>query len=354
MEILFDLASDLTDPICHAHASYIQSQVVEQVARKIFFLLSAFFFASLALFTTLPGALLRGAASQMQAHPFLIEKIGKGFAKAREFTLFSWNVCCVAGGYAITDGGVTPWKERIEQIAQKIIEKKADVNCLYELFDLKAALYLKERLKQAGYTHFVYNVGPQGFGVSSGMMVASKYEIDQIAFDPFPQETLVGRTKWCQKGVLSFDLCGGSQSFARVFSTHLQHSEIPTSPTEEEERARHQQMQIVLEKMEKVRDRCLILTGDLNLEKREYQSSGWQSRFVKDGSLTGKSWGGDAFCAHLVGKPESPPLNLDYTLLWQGTAQKITSTLVETGYLASEYRQEALSDHEGIFSVIHL
>lgn len=349
-EALFEIASHLTDPICLARQSYIEAQVSE-IASKVFLYLAAVFYAALALFTTLPGIALRGAAAWIQAQPFSHEAgAGKHLAD-NQFTLLSWNICCVGAGYSITDGGVVPWKERIDQIAAKIIEKNGDVNCLYELMDLNAALYLKQKLKEGGYTHFYYNIGPQAFGVSSGMMVASKFEMAQAEFEAFPKETLVGRTKFCNKGVFSFDLVSQGRPFARIYSTHLQHSELPEFPTSEEVEARAAQMRIIADKISRVRDRCLVLTGDLNLDEQEYASSAWRFHFVR-GNPIENTWGGDQFCAELEGKPISKPLTLDYTFLWQGTGT-LANSIVGAGYSAREYRKEALSDHSGIFSEIH-
>ena len=69
-------------------------------------------FAAVALVTTLPGIGLRGFAAYMQKEPFLVWKTedkGKSLPLNRTFSLLSWNVCCTAGGYSISDGGVMPW-----------------------------------------------------------------------------------------------------------------------------------------------------------------------------------------------------------------------------------------------------
>ena len=67
------------------------------------------------------------------------------------------------------------------------------------------------------------------------------------------------------------------------------------------------------------------------------------------------SWDGDEFCAKLVrDKKVSGPLNLDHTLIKKGTAKKIETILVETGYDAKQLKKEALSDHKGLLSRITL
>lgn len=357
----FQAASYLTDPICKSHELFRRICVVGaetpnsllSLARKIALFVGILAWASLALVTTLPGIALRALAAYIQKRPFIYlrgDAEGKVLPPSRSFTLLSWNICCVGAGYSISDGGVVPWSDRIDRIVDQIIEKDADVNCLYETFDSKSAFYLAERLKEKGYAHFYFNIGPKAVGVSSGIFVASKYNIKNPAFSPFPQDTLVGRTKNAAKGVFSFDL----EDFARVFSTHLQHSEEPEFPTLEEVEARRRQMEIIVGQVNLVRDRCVVVTGDLNLDDQEYNSSSWHARFQKGDEFHGKTWDGDAFCAQMVEKRISGPLNLDHTMVASGTARAIHTSLVETGYEAARFKAEALSDHAGLYSQITL
>jgi endonuclease/exonuclease/phosphatase family metal-dependent hydrolase len=193
------------------------------------------------------------------------------------------------------------------------------------------------------------------FEICAGIeLEASKYNIKNLEFSPFPQDTLVGRTKYAAKGVFAFDLESRGEHFARVYSTHLQHSEEPAFPTSEEVEARKRQMQIILDKVNTVRDRCLVVTGDLNLDDDEYRASSWCHRFQK-GDLFGaldKTWGGDEFCARMVGKQVSGPLNLDHTMVVNGTVRSISTSLVETGYDPTTFKEGALSDHAGLLSRI--
>jgi hypothetical protein len=357
----FQVASYLTDPICKIHELFRRICVVDagapnlllNLARKIALFVGIVAWASIAIVSTLPGAALRTFAAYIQKRPFIYcrgDTEGKMLPSSRLFTLLSWNICCIGGGYSISDGGVVPWSDRIDRIVESIVEKDADVNCLYETFDSKSAFYLAEKLREKGYADIYFNMGPKGVGVSSGIFVASKYNIKNPEFSPFPEETLVGRTKNASKGVFSFDL----GDFAKIYSTHLQHSEEPEFPTADEVEARRRQMEIIVEKVNGVRGRCVIVTGDLNLDDQEYNSSFWHRRFQKGDEFVEKTWGGDAFCAQMVGKRVSSPLNLDHTLVLNGTARAIRTTLVETGYESDLFKEEALSDHRGLFSQIDL
>jgi len=349
---VFRLASCLTDPVCRGQELLQRVEMATGLGAKILMVAGAVACAVAAIFTTVPGIALRWLAAQLQ--PFIYwkgESDPKSLSTDGSFTLLSWNVCFVAGKYTITDGNVVPWHFRIDRVIERIVEKNADVNCIYETFDTASAFYMAERLREHGYAHFYFNVGPRAVGVSSGILVASKFDMANPEFTPFPEDTLVGRTKNATKGVFAFDLKSEGRSFVRVFSTHLQHSEEPAFPTEEEVEGRRRQMEIIISKVNQVRDRCILVTGDLNMDDDEYLASSWHHLFHKGDDFEGKTWGGDAFCAELMEKRVSRPLNLDHTMVING---EIHTTLLETGYDPKVFSEEALSDHKGLYSVITL
>lgn len=365
--ILFQAASYLTDPICKAQEFFRRIDVVDSLhptaykitnyMRKGFLLLGVVGAVFLGSIMSIPGIGLRAFGKYLQKRPFIYHK-EEGNEKAlpadRTLSLLSWNICCPAGEYSITDGGVTPWDFRINSVINKIIETDADVNCLYETFDTRSAFYLCDQLKQKGYGHFYFNIGPEIIGVSSGIFVASKYAIENPEFTPFPLDSLVGRTKNAAKGVFAFDVLSQGKAIARIHATHLQHSEQPQYPTSEEWSGRRKQMEIVVDKVDKVKDRCVIVTGDLNLDDEEYSVSPWRERFEKGDTYRDpdRTWGGDEFCAKLMNKPISQSLNLDHTMVVKGTAQQIRTSLINPQYHPSYFSKMALSDHAGLFSTI--
>ena len=265
---MFLAASLLTDPVCLAHETFRQIQVVnhensqDKIIRKLVekFLLTLrlIFYGSLALVTTMPGVVLRFLAIKLQGKAFLSynseDTIKETTFENRKITLLSWNVCFLGGGYSISEGGVFPWRERIDRIIQKNLEpqedskKSPDVVCLYETFDTSAAFHIVKRLKKEGYNHIFWNIGPKTFGVSSGILVASRFKIINPEFTPFPLDTLVGRTKGTTKGVFSFDVEYKKDTYAKIFSTHLQHSELPKFPTIDETIARESQMRLIIDR----------------------------------------------------------------------------------------------------------
>ena len=359
-------ASRLTEPVCKVHELFRRLYVVEALnpgITKIGVLVRKFFIgcaligsAILALFTAPGGAALRYLVCHLQKEPFVYCRglAAEKILQNQEFSHLCWNVCCIPGGYAITDGGVMPWEHRIDRIASRIQEQNVDVVCLYELFDTDAALCLYDQMK-GNYAHFYFNVGPRPIGPASGIFVASKFAIKDPEFSAFPKEMLVGRAKNVEKGVFAFDVASENHRFARIFSTHLQHSEECNHPTDAERVARREEMRMIMEKVDQVRDKAIIVTGDLNLDDEEASAAFWHSRFTTGAAFNGeKTWGGDAFCAHLMGKRASSPLNFDYTLIVNGTARAVTTTLVETGFDGTRFTQEALSDHRGLYSTIAL
>lgn len=360
------IGSYLTDPGCKVLELYRRSQVVDILnpdgnalcilAQKVGLYIGMAGLGLLSVMTTLPGLALRAIGELLQTAPFVHWQLDpeKVLPPDRAFTLLSWNICGPSGGFSISDGGVMPWAFRIDDLLSKIEEKNADVNCFYEVFDINMGEYMCRKLQEKGYTDFYFHIGPKAVGVSSGILVASKYKINNGSFTPFPEETLVGRTKSANKGVFAFDIESGGQNFARIFSTHLQHSHLPQFPIQEEVAARKEQMKIIVDKVNAVRDRCVVVTGDLNLDDDEYRNSSWQNRFQKGDRYAPhqKTWGGDSFCAKMMGIRPSGPLNLDHTIILRGSARSIETTIVETGYDAAVFTEKALSDHAGLFTRI--
>jgi endonuclease/exonuclease/phosphatase family metal-dependent hydrolase len=317
-------------------------------ARKFFIGMGIIANSSLSVGTALPGAVLRGIVSHLEKEPFIYYQ-GKLPDKTlkEDFSLLSWNICCVGGGYSISDGGVMPWAFRIDNIVTKIVEKDPDILTLYEVMDIAAGFYLYEKLQEE-YAHFYFNIGPRAIGPSSGIFVASKLKITNPEFTPFPKQMLVGRAKISEKGVFFFEI---EEKKIKIYATHLQHSEQPQYPTEEEIQAREAEMNLIIQKVGQETDN-VIVTGDLNLDNTEYDKSSWIGTFqdVPFDENDSRTWGGDEFCAEMVGKKVSGPLNLDYTLITKKSEVKGITSLVETGYDDTTFTIDALSDHRGLLS----
>lgn len=358
----FRLASYLTDPICKAHELFRRIYVVDvlnptafkvsNLVRKFFISLGIVVNLSLAIGSTVPGICLRGVASCLEKEPFIYYRGKLPDEQLQEsFSLLSWNICCVAGGYSISDGGVMPWSFRIDKIVETITQQNADFISLYEVFDTASGFYLYEKLREK-YAYFYFNIGPRAIGTSSGIFIASKIKITDPEFTPFPKHMLVGRTKNSEKGVFSFTIQTSKEN-VKIYATHLQHSEEPQYPTDEEVWARSKEMKLIMDKIDQEVG-SIILIGDLNLDNEEYAQSAWASSFqeVSFAENGARTWGGDKFCAEMIGKRISGPLNLDYTLATKQSALKIKTSLIATHYDAKKCTREALSDHRGLVSLV--
>jgi endonuclease/exonuclease/phosphatase family metal-dependent hydrolase len=365
----FKLASHFTEPICKSHEYYRRIYLVDHhntnsyklinLFRKIIYLIKIVFHASIACITTIPAVFLRFLAKNLQKHPFLHVKTSSNFKTLdpnKKFTILSWNICCIGGGYSISDGGVMPWKNRIDKIIDKILNLKADVNCLYETFDTKSAFLIYNKLKKHGYNEFYFNIGPAAIGVSSGIFVASKYEIKDPFFLPFSKKTLVGRTKRANKGVFSFSLSSENKNFANIFTTHLQHSEECEHAVDTEIKGREAQMKIITNNVKSIKNRCTIVLGDLNLDDNEYNKSFFKDYYDKGqiNSNNKKTWAGDEFCAKMVNKKISTALNLDHTMLVKNTAKNLITTYIDTNHSPIKVNKDSLSDHLALFSEVTL
>lgn len=368
-------ASYLTEPICKVREYFYSFQILnetckstaQKVVRIALFALGIIGCALLTPFTAPIGALLRGAVATLESKPYIYlesAKKGKVLPEDKKVTLVSHNQCYMPAGYAITDGQVTPSsdRERIDANIRMIQQLNPDIVCLYEVPDICDASYLTSQLSE--YPFVIPVAGVRAIGPSSMIYVASKYEIEKesIEFVPFVKGSeLTGRAQFSEKGFLSFDIKNREEKtpFATVISTHLQHSEIPANPEEGDRISRALEMKKIATQIQKKVDlgRNVIFTGDLNQGEEEVNTFLTQNQidwFKRDPSVQGEpTWGGDQWCAKLMGKPSSGSLVLDYTLI-AGKAAAISTTIIGTGYSGLEFRREATSDHNLLFSQIYI
>lgn len=365
----FGIASYLTDPICKSHEYFRRISVVDSLhpdgnramnfVRKLFFGAGVPFFAVTGFLPAMAGIAIRKALCSLQTQPFIHLKGNLNKIKKEHdgtFSTFFWNIGTPMAGYVITDANQMPWPFRIEKIIKKIREQDADIVALAEVFDIKTAFRLYAGLKDE-YPFFYLNIGPRHLGVSSGLFVASRFEVTDPQFVPFPKEMLVDRTKNAEKGSFSVLIKSSGKVFAQVLVEHLQHSEEPqfprTDPKCNEVKARKDEIEKVVIPHIK-NGMATVVVGDLNCDEKEFNTSSWESRFDRGEYPKEPTWAGDAFCASLTrGKKISRPLTLDYAMIVKGTAKGIRTELITTGHDAKKF-DSGLSDHAGLRSVIRV
>lgn len=368
------LASYLNEPFCkvreYFYTFYTLNRTcktsMEKVIQAVLLTLGIVVSVSLIPLFTPVGLTLRAIPSNFSSKPFLYQKRnmkGKTLPSNKKITVVSHNQCYIPGAYSVTDGGVTPCsdKKRMDANIKLVKELNPDVICLYEVADICDANYISFQLQE--YPFIIPVSGLKAMGASSMMYVASKYEIveDSIEFVPFSKGIeLTGRAQGSEKGYLSFDIKshGEEKPFANIVSTHLQHSEIPGKPEEMEVTSRALQMAKIARHIQrKAKENYnVIFTGDLNQEEEEMKafirknSINWR----RDGSIQGKpTWQGDKWCAELMQKPASDPIVLDYLFI-AGRSKSVETKIIGTGYSAEEFRAEAGSDHDLLFSTVLL
>ncbi|HEX4839628.1 MAG TPA: hypothetical protein VFU89_04210 [Rhabdochlamydiaceae bacterium] len=360
-ETALQKASRMTDPVCDSSELWTKSYIVKDLhprGYRVTNLLRQALLLTQAAMCALGSPLsvlamgVRYAVSRFQKVPYVYRKGSMSEKKIQDwkFTLLSWNICYVPGGYEISDGGVISSPKRIQKIIDTILGSKAEVVCLYEVFDVNTALDLREKMKEE-YAHFYFSMGTRVVGLPSGIFAATKFPVENPTFTPFPQEALDGRAKKCGKGIFSFDI----HKSARIFATHLNHSEIPAKPTPGEVKARQAEMEIMMKLVDGSGPEGRVVVGDLNLDDDEFKKADWSKRFVKGDTYTDeKTWGGDEYCAKLMQKEVSGALNLDHSMIVKGTAQSIETKLLPTGYDPKMISEEATSDHRPLLSTITL
>jgi len=371
---ILTIASYLNEPVCkvrdYYYTFYILDETYKTATQKVkkfaFLIFGIAIFSFLTPFTAPFAAALRGIVAAFQSKPYLYLKRpseGSVLPDDKKITLFSHNQCYMPAGYSITDGQVTsPSKERMDLNIEKILSYNPDIICLFEVEDICDANYLSSKLD--GYPFIIPVSGMRAIGPSSMIYVASKYEIveESIQFVPFIKDVeLTGRAKFSEKGFLSFDIKshGKNKSFATIVCTHLQHSEIPKNPIEDEKRSRNAQMIKIINHI-KGKKNPVIFTGDFNLseiELNEFISKNSDGNLLRrDENIKDEpTWSGDKWCADLMDKEASKAQVLDYTFVVGETEIKTNIEKDDSyKYDSAKFGPNATSDHRFLYSEITL
>lgn len=289
--------------------------------------------------------------------------------KKSSFSLLNLNVCFLPGELPMLYGGMKPWRDRIEKVADKIKSVSADVVCLQEVFEDTAAEKLFDLLKDK-YRYFYMNIGPRNFGfdhqlagLGSGLFIASKIKIENPSFRVFDRTA-----KHMNRGVFDFYINQGEKHFAHIYTTHLE--PFVTYPGPE---FRKEQMQFIVSDMSQVSAQeegfsATILCGDLNIPwgsnepaeallkenfhdaySRLHSKVNMKNRTYVD--FTDLWWKANFDMSKFHPKPEI----LDYALLFQKQGSSLNhyhifSAIIPMNDLNNPL--EAISDHHGEISLI--
>lgn len=372
--ITLQAASYLTDPVCKVREYYYSFSIINQTCKttcekvlRVFSLtLGIILFVLLTPITAPLGILLRGVVRLVEDKPFVyLQRAvqGKEVKTGSDAIIVSHNECYQPAGYSITDGGVTPpalYRARMDANIENITKFNPDIVCLYEVPDINDAKYIASKLN---LPYVVLSAGLRAIGPDSMMLAASRYKIDEnsINFTAFEKGTeLSGRARWSEKGFLSFDL---AETNTTIVSTHMQHSEIPDKPTDDEVTMRKAEIKKICTHInEKIKqNRNVVFVGDFNEGEEELnaalKSYPHEGSWLREKDVEGKpTWGGDKWCATMMKKQVSGPSVMDFAFLAVPNKSKarIKTELFQTGFKADTFNPEALSDHLGLCSTFTL
>lgn len=276
------------------------------------------------------------------------------------------NTLCFPEMLSCYFGGMRPWQERIESIAEKISATEAEIVCLQEVWDYRAADALIDELEEE-YAYFYYDIGnanyildPSSLKVNSGLFVASKYPISSEKFVPF---NIPGQHPRLRRGMFFFAVGEiGENSFGMI-NTHLESGKgIRQSAIRRQSLLQVDQLfEEFLAKQKK--EIPLFLTGDLNIDSLspEYISANIEKRyanFFKTQSATDPYTCTDFF-EQLVFSSKKGEENVrpnfaayDYFIARKNTASCVKIESQKLPMFDWKKPMEALSDHHGLVNKI--
>jgi exonuclease III len=241
-------------------------KVVQIVNLVAFFILLPFGFASLLI--AFPIHLM-----SLRARPYISvidnsENVAPHKSKA-ELDLRTYNVGFIYDAMCLATD-LRPVAVRAAEIVKAFNEEEnsPDVICFQEMFSLEGTRIISEGLKHK-FPYIIHSVGPHASGLNSGLMIASKYPVEEVTFRRF--NNLLGVEKLSSKGLLSVRLDLGEGRYANVYDAHTQ-----ALLGKEKSQTRFNQFKQIVEWMDidDTRDQLLrgykvkvgdFLMGDLNI-----------------------------------------------------------------------------------------
>lgn len=301
---------------------------------------------------------LESLASTPKAPYCYLEGTGMKKEGAAEITILNANALFMPHNLTYYFGGIAPWETRVQRIAKVIKKKNCDIVCLQEIHDEESAFVLFRTLKRQ-YPYFYLNIGadnavvdPDEISMDSGLFVASKYPILEPRFVRFESD---GRQKGIHKGFFYGTLVLNEKPFCYLISTHLNPHDNETAIRVREEEA--QMIVQTIETLQKDLPLPAIVVGDLNVV---YGSQEWKNSILNRAFIDGYS-NKHPTCTDYFNDLVWTPIRersqvknkdyiYDYALMYHAFPLVIESEVVPLYKL--DEPTEALSDHQGIFSVI--
>lgn len=109
--------------------------------------------------------------------------------------------------------------ERVQAIAEAVLDRDVDVFCMQEMFDLEAALKFIEIIKSK-YPYIAYNFNHGSFKIGSGLLIASRFPIENPRC--WEHATKIGTERLSKKGTMAVTIRLNSDQRIPLFNTHLE------------------------------------------------------------------------------------------------------------------------------------
>lgn len=204
-------------------------------------------------------------------------KAKEHYAENGHLRLLTWNILGLRNDMV----AIRPWEERIDGIAELILDSGADVVILQECFEKGLSKGLYERLKKE-FPHSYLHLKEELLPMTSGLALFSKVPIAKFRFTPHPD--LLDSERKSRMGTIDFLLVDKEKRpMAHIAGGHFQGSsncEWRFGLTEDGVRLSYPEVRAsevtaafkLLEKPEKIPS---YLCGDLNVDRRapEYYTS---------------------------------------------------------------------------------
>ena len=276
------------------------------------------------------------------------------------FKILTANILCFPNNFTYFFGGLAPWKSRIDGVIKKLIDTKADIICLQEVWDKEVSRTLIEKLKD-NYFYFIYDAGnqygtlsPEEIGFNSGLFIASRIPLESISFTPF--ERMQPRMAGVKRGAVRTDFTTGKSKWTLV-ATHLQHgnSDIDANIRKDQFAQCSQLLG--------VNNGCIL--GDLNINafSKEFRENMLSQDFVipylnhkvsvSKATATATDYFNDLVHAPLDERKEIKPTYelIDYCVTRRDNNKMKLISQERVPFFSIEKPDGAISDHHGILTV---
>lgn len=247
---------------------------------------------SIFLATTVPISLTAGAAAlglryYVQGHMHSITCLNtlefKIWDEDEPLRIFTSNAALTE--FQIMDylNGVSDTKVRAKEWGRKLSRIDADVICLQEAFDVDALYPVAKDLNALAWSVGMVAKRKQVFGMTGGLLIASRYEITKIGFHEYTD--LRGIDKRTRKGVLAIVVRLNKMASICIATTHMQ-AGFPSGTEEEHIEWRtqefHQARHFLNRFITHTNVRDVFFVGDFNCSR--FDRGGQLDQAVTNGS----------------------------------------------------------------------